>query len=195
MIHSIYLDFDGVIVDTVKAIVELYNEDFQYYKKFRQISPEEINTWNFKECTCASEKYINTYFNTPRFFNKLEFMIGAETIIDLLVKQFDVYIVSHGYSPNLKIKEKWIAKNLPKEIQFIGINLKNSNDKSCVDMSDGIFVDDKLVNVNSTNAQFKILFGREYSWNIDDTEGEKDYVRCIDWVRTYEEILKKTGGI
>ena len=36
-IDNIFCDFDGVISNTIKCIVELYNEDFRYYKDFKPI--------------------------------------------------------------------------------------------------------------------------------------------------------------
>ena len=178
----------GCIVDTIAAIVELYNDDFQYYKKFKKIYPEDIDTWDFKECSCASTKFIDTYFNTKRFFDHLKFMPGAYNSIMLLARKYDVYIVSHGYSPNLKLKKIWIKNNLPFDIELIGVNLKKYSDKACIDMSDGIFIDDKLSNIKSSNAKKNILFGKEYSWNIDNSD-DKSYVRCFTWNEILYELL------
>ena len=105
-IKTIYIDFDNTIVDTIKTIVSLYNEDFEYYKKFHHVNWWEIDSYDFKELTCTSKEYINTYFNTPRFFYELEFMPDAHEIIDELGKIYQVKIVSMGYSPNLKQKEQ-----------------------------------------------------------------------------------------
>ena len=44
ILNNLYVDFDGVIVDTIRAIVDLYNEDFQYYKKYKVVDPKQINT-------------------------------------------------------------------------------------------------------------------------------------------------------
>ena len=85
-------------------------------------------------------------------------MPDAYNSIMLLARKYDVYIVSHGYSPNLKLKENWIKNNLPFGVEFIGVNLKKHSDKSCVDMSDGIFIDDKLSNIKSSNAKKNIYY-------------------------------------
>ena len=109
-IKKIMIDFDCTIVDTIKAIVDNYNEDFQYYKDFHHINWWEINTWDFKECACSTPEYINTYFNQPRFFRNMEYMDNAKEVIDNLREYFRITIVSSGYSPNLKLKEKWISE-------------------------------------------------------------------------------------
>ena len=175
MKKKLFLDFDGVIVNTVKAIVELYNNDFQFYKNYRPVHWKEINTWDFIECNCADTDYINKYFNQPRFFDRLAFMPDAYRVILELEKLYDITIVSMGYSPNLRGKELWMKECLP-EIDFIGVNMKEHINKSHIDMSDGIFIDDSYSNLISSNAEKKYCFGEIYSWN-EKWEGP----RLCDW--------------
>lgn len=167
-IKTLYVDFDGTLVATIDAIVDLYNEDFQYYKKFHYVNWWTVDTWGFEECDCAPPGYIDLYFNQPRFFERLHFMPWAERAINELSEYYTIKIVSHGYSPNLKQKEKWIEKKFP-DIEFIGVNLKEHSDKSHIDMSDGLFIDDSARNLVTSNAKETICFGRTYSWNKDWT--------------------------
>ena len=182
---KIFLDYDGCIVNTIKCICSLYNEDFQYYKNFIHINWWEVNTWDFAECNCATPEYINTYFNQQRFFDKVEYMDWAEKILDILKEDFEITIVSSGYSPNLIAKEKWIKEHLP-YCNFIGVNLKEYKDKSHIDMSDGIFIDDSANNLETSNAAIKICFGDEYPWN-EKWKG----IRCANWheVENYIERM------
>lgn len=184
-----------MICDTIKTIVKLYNEDFKYYKNFKVVNPDDVNTWDFEECSCASKHHIDTYFNTLRFFQKMDFMPEAFQALRELSKKNNLCIVSHGYEPNLKLKEKWVQNILPPGTEFIGVNLKEHVDKSCVDMSGGIFIDDSLINIVSSNASYKILFGKDYPWNADSNE-KKDYFRCYDWKETLNVINGiENGGI
>ena len=188
---NLYLDIDGVIIDTIKCIVGLYNDDFYYYKDYKRIYPEDINTYDFSECMCANKDFINTYFNTKRFFDNVEFMENAQETIYMLNNFYNITLVSHGFSPNLRAKVDWINYNLP-FVKFIGINLKESNDKSSVDMSNGIFVDDKVSNLISSNAKEKIIFGKKYPWNIEDN----GYKRFETWIKLYTYLRNKiTGGL
>ena len=157
----------------------MYNEDFQYYKKFIPINWTDVNTWNFTECNCASPEYINTYFNQQRFFDKIEYIDWAKETLDKLKDIYDITIVSSGYSPNLKAKEKWLQENLP-YCKFIGVNLKEYENKSHIDMSDGIFVDDSAQNLFTSNAKVKICFGDEYEWNKN-----WNGIRCFNWCELY----------
>lgn len=165
----------------------MYNEDFQYYKKYQHIDWWEVNTWDFKECKCATTEYINTYFNQQRFFDRLEYMDWAKETLDELNEIYDITIVSSGYSPNLKAKEKWVKMNLP-YCDFIGVNLKKYDDKSHINMSDGIFIDDSAKNLATSNAKFKICFGDLYPWNYF-----WDGKRCFNWKADVKNLLMKGG--
>lgn len=196
----------GVITNSIDAIVSLYNDDFQAYPNYHHIKSSDIHTWNFEECNCASADVFDMYFNTPRFFNNLKFMDQADTFIWLLSYQFDFVIVSHGNTPNLKLKKMWIDKKFKLfindtkmmnqgKVDFIGVDFKDYNDKSHIDMSDGIFVEDTYDNLVTSNAKYKILFGEQYPWNIENevnraTELGERYTRCVNWMELYQEITR-----
>ena len=190
-------------MDSISAITTLYNEDFQAYPNYHYIKPKDIHTWNFEECKCANADIFNMYFNTPRFFDKLNFMDQADTFIWLLSYQFNFVIVSHGNYPNLQLKKKWIDRKLKLFINdtkmlnqgvvdFIGVDFHDHDDKSHVDMSDGIFVEDTYDNLVTSNAKYKIIFGEQYPWNanneIECSSGA--YTRCKNWMELYQEIIR-----
>lgn len=183
-LNKIYLDFDGVIVNTIKAICDLYNEDFVAYKKYKPIKWIDVETWDFTELEASTPEYINHYFNQPRFFEKLEFIDNFLDFYKCVLKNYDVTIVSSGYSPNLKLKEEWINNNLP-ECKFIGVNLKEYKDKSHIDMSGGIFIDDSYSNLVTSNADIHICFGELYEWN--KLWGG---TRCYNWFDVWDFFTK-----
>lgn len=172
---KLYCDMDGTIINTIACICALYNDDFRYYKKFIPVKWWEVNTYHFEECSCASSKYINGYFNQPRFFRNVTYMDWAKEILTELNNDYEITIVSCGYTPNLKGKKIWIKENLP-FCNFIGVNLRDSTDKSNIDMSDGILIDDNSRNLSTSNALMNICFGDEYEWNKD-----WNGFRCKNW--------------
>lgn len=181
---KLFVDFDGTIVNTIASITALYNEDFKYYKNFKPVKWWEVNSWDFIECECASKECINTYFNTQRFFNSLTYMDWANEVLHELKNIYEITIVSSGYSPNLKAKEIWIQDHLP-FCNFIGVNLKEHYDKSSVDMSDGIFIDDSMHNLVTSNALVNICYGDKYSWNESWTG-----FWCANWQDIKKFLLK-----
>lgn len=160
-IKTLYIDFDGTLVNTIESIVGLYNEDFKYYKNFNYIRWWDIDTWGFEECNCAPPGYIDLYFNQPRFFEKLKFMQWAQWAVKKLSQYYTIKIVSHGYSPNLKQKESYIKEWFP-FAEFIGVNLKEYSDKAHIDMSDT----KEISNMAKRVAKFeKITYGQfEKDW-------------------------------
>ena len=120
-------------------------------------------------------------------------MDWAYEILNELSKRYHITIVSSGYSPNLRAKQIWIDNNLP-FCEFVGVNMKEYKDKSHIDMSGSIFIDDSVHNLITSNAKYKICFGDIYPWNKD-----WNGIRCANWHDVYEQIrileLSKGGEL
>ena len=84
-----------------------------------------------------------------------------------------------GYTPNLRYKSIYLKERFP-NFGFMGVNIKEYKDKSHIDMTDCIFIDDSVSNLKTSNAPIKILFGPKYDWNY-----EWDGIRCQTW----DEVL------
>ena len=175
-------------MNTIKCICDLYNEDFAYYKDFKYVNWIDVKSWDFDELTLASRDYINNYFNQPRFFNRVEFMDNAEEVLPVLANHYDIKVVSMGYSPNLHGKENFIKEYMPYVTEFIGVNFKQAGDKAHIDMSNGIFIDDSVTNLNTSNAKEKYVFGDIYPWNEN-----KDYKRFYNWYEVLDALTEKKG--
>lgn len=173
---NLFIDFDGTIVNTIKAICDLYNKDFAFYDDYKFINWSDIETWNFDELKLASSKYINQYFNQPRFFDVVEFMPFAKEIIDELSSIYKIHIVSMGDKANLRLKEQWIKNNIS-YAEFIGVDFAENADKSKIDFTNGILIDDSIANLKTSNATINICFGDEYDWNKDWSS-----FRCYNWI-------------
>lgn len=182
--RKLYIDFDNTIVDSTKKIVELYNEDYSYHKNFHPVNHLDINTWKFEELTLADD--VIKYFDQPRFFKNLEWMDNAEEVLKRLSRRYEIIVVSEGTFANLVGKNLWLMKNMP-YAKFRPVITDLRETKALVDMSDGYFFDDRLVNLQNNNAYKSICFGDYYSWN-ECWQGE----RCANWCDV-ERFLKKEG--
>lgn len=166
-----YLDFDGVIAQSCKSVCKILNE--RYDKNY---NAEDVVSWNFSNCYGElNDNTIEDIFDDPLFFENLEFYDGAKDFI--LNNKNNVMIVTKGRDKNLELKKEWLNKNGLGNIEFIGIPLNVS--KSVVDMSDGILIDDSVVNLKESNAMYKILF-REFN---NDAEWQKNWNGLVirDW--------------
>ena len=182
---KIYIDFDGVISDTIATICSLYNDDFQEYPDYEYINWFDVNSWDFTELKLADKEYINSYFNQPRFFDRIILMDHVIHALKSISKKYDIVVVSMGNSPNLELKSfwlRWFEDNYDIKIGFIGCEFAKHNDKSSIDMSGCVFIDDLSNNLRNSNADIKICFGDEYPWNTD-----WNGIRCYNWM----EVLRK----
>jgi 5'(3')-deoxyribonucleotidase len=127
----------------------------------------DINTYEFDELTLISKEHIMDYFDNYRFFQDLEYIENAESILLRLSKEFDIIICSLGREMNLSLKRRWLFEHMP-YADFIGIDVDTHSDKSCVDMSWAYcFVDDCSSNLFTSNCPRNILYGDTFSWNSD----------------------------
>ena len=181
-IDKIVIDLDGTVLQTIRAICSLYNEDFQYYSKFKSIDWEDVKTWDFQELELAKPEYINLYFNQPRFFEKVRMMDNAKEVINWLSEKYEIIFCSMCYSPNGRGKAKWVKKNFP-YAKFLSVNYKDYPDKSHLDLSNAVFIDDSARNLETSNAPIKVCFGSLYPWN-ESWDGD----RCDNWLDFYNFI-------
>lgn len=186
---TIFCDMDCTLFNTIAAIVFLYDEDFKYYSDYEKVHWIDVKSWDFAELKVATKEQINTYFNTQRFFDTVEMYANAKEVLDELSKEYNIVFVSHGFSPNLRAKEVWIKEHFP-YAKFIGVNLKEHKDKSCVDMNGGIFIDDRADNLKSSNAEVKVCFGDDYKWNEDFNSDRKNHFRTYNWTDVKNLLLK-----
>lgn len=173
--RKLFLDADGTVVNLIKSVVDCYNEDYGSNPDYELINWNEIETWDFRELSLTSKKKIYSYFESERFFDKLEFLDNAYEVIKRLSEQFDIYIVTMGSKKNLDLKEQWFKQRLP-FVTFIGCDTIKYKFKSHVDMSSGIFIDDRADNLENSNASLKIIYGDMYDWNC-----KWSGVRCWNW--------------
>lgn len=165
-----FFDMDGVVTDTNKRIVEMYNEDFG-----ENVNYEDGVSWNFPECPRMTEEKLYEYFESPRLFEKLEMIPGFMKWYLPLDCRIECYIVTLGTAKNLELKKRWVNRHIPR-MKFIGVDCAVYDNKDHIDMSGGIFFDDHPKNLVNSNADRKICFGPITEWNKDWT-GE----RLLEW--------------
>lgn len=182
---TLYVDYDCVIVNTIKRIVDLYNDDHGYTKDFIPVDWTTVDTWKFEELYLEPYAIIDRYFSQPRFFRDLEWMDNAEEVLQRLSEKYEIKVVSIGTRENLVGKQLWLLKNMP-YARFIPVLFgEGETNKSEVDMSDGILFDDRIANLINSNAKIKVCFGDIYSWNKN-----WDGIRCANW-HDVEKFLRE----
>lgn len=188
----IIIDIDNTTINTIATITKLYNEDFQWYSKFKPVNWKNVKTRDFEELELASREYINFYFNQPRFFREAILMDDVLEVIGRLYQRgYEIIFCSMCFSPNGRGKEIYLKSLFP-YAKFINVNIKEFPDKSHIDMSGAIFVDDDGKNLETSNADIKVCFGDILPWN-ENYDGD----RCYSWLdfETFIYDLEEGGVI
>ena len=181
---DLFLDFDGVIADTVKAICELYHQDFALYDKYKEISPDKIDTWGFDELVLLPKGLLSQYFKQYRFFDVLPPVDAyCGEYVRHLGNMYNLRICTIGDKQNIRGKKEWLSLLLPTGTRYelLPVDFPSEKDKSNVDMRGGIIIDDNIENLITSNASIKICFGEVKGWNSG-----WNGLRCKDWKELME---------
>jgi len=164
-ISTIFLDVDGVVIDSVRAIVRILNR--KYGTKCKS---SDIISWNFSQVKSnLTDKEIEDIFNDDSFFDIVMFYDG---VLDFIRRYKDkIIFLTKGGIENISGKHDLFNDNEVREIigniPLIGLPLNIS--KGYINMKykgRSLFIDDCSQNLIDSNADIKILY-REYNNNAD----------------------------
>lgn len=161
MKQKIFLDFDSTVVDSVKAYCEVNNWMFNAHANYKK-----VNKWDLSdECPLAAN-IVEDIFASKEFFLVLEPMDDYTLeVLNMLKQKYEVIICSIGTPENISKKAKWIEQRLDIKDMILLSQSNLKMDKSIIDMSGGIIIDDHANNLFSSNADIKICFGETKAWN------------------------------
>jgi 5'(3')-deoxyribonucleotidase len=183
---KLFLDMDGTIINSVQTFCEVYNEIYSTYPDFKPAKWWEVEKYNFS-CQCPMVTNVHDIFSHSMFFDFVDFINGnTKEVIEELAHKYNVIICTIGVPQNISLKALWIEKNLPFIKDMIFISHKNNTmNKNIIDMKGGIFIDDVLSNIESSNADRKFIFGDAYEWN----NGNPYIKRLINWTEVQSILL------
>lgn len=163
---KLFLDFDDTIINARQAYCEVYNTWYENYPEFKIADWKLNNRWDLKDVAPLVEN-PNILFELEDFFECCKFI--NKNTFDVLKKaseKYEIIICSIGNATNISLKMSWIKYNLPfikKSVLLYDDNCEMN--KSIVNMQGGIFVDDVVKNLESSNADIKICFNNGCDWN------------------------------
>lgn len=191
---DLFLDFDDTICLTSKQFVKLANKKYKKEEDWNN-----INRWDFKDLYPEiTNNDIDKIFSSEDFFVDLELCENCLEVINSIKNIVNIHIATIGTDKNLKNKMKWIKENLNTDFNFNGILDTGINDKSSIDMSGAIFIDDRTDNLRSSNANIKILYKNyhDYSWqqiepndNIYVVDSWEQICSILDFISKNPEFI------
>lgn len=180
---KLFLDADDVIMDSSLAVIGKYNREFRSNPLHRIAEKEDVWDWGYRSvCPLAPLEWVTDFFTTEEDVMSIRAMPYSKYTLKRLTKAFDIVVVTIGLQGNICAKTKWFNENFPFLSDIIYLyNDKCHMDKSVINMQGGIFVDDHLNNLKSSNADVKIAFGDEREYN----KGAKLRIRTFPELEGY----------
>lgn len=167
---KLFIDCDDTVWNAIHTYVHVYNLLYQYHKDYKRANWEDVSEWNYTKTCHLTADNTNEIFESPLFFKYIKVFPNAVETLKKLSEKYQIITISVGTQRNISNKSLWIEQNLPfienSIYLFNGGNCKA--DKSMIDMSGGIFIDDHQNNLYGSNADIRICYTneyREYKWN------------------------------
>lgn len=134
-------------------------------------------------------EYENMYIKEVlSHYDAIPYKDGAKNSLDLLSTEYEIEFCScYTYAEEAESKLAY-AKSMGKKIHLVSYS--ECPDKSCIDMSGGIIVDDKPYVLNASKADRKFELLNRYTYNVND---ERD--ASIEVVNWYSLVDKLMGGV
>jgi len=180
--NEIFVDFDETIVNSLMGICNIYNNRYNLDANWRN-----SKLWSLKDvCPLFKDGEVVDLFSSDPFFKGLTLKEGSFEVLTELSKDYIITIVSIGTMENCSKKLEFINANFPFVSKSILIPVEKDKlvmDKSSVDMSNGIFIDDVEDNLFSSNAAMQILYE-----NIPNTDWNSKWhgERIKSWYDFYK---------
>lgn len=171
---KLFVDFDSTITNSLEVFIRTFNQ-----KHNTNIDWTKVEKYDFvDQIPNLTSEEKHSIFDSQEFFDNLDFInINTYEVLQKLNEEYEIHIATIGTPTNLGRKAIWLNNNLPfvKHYHLL-YDSENTMNKSTVNMEGSIFIDDVLSNIISSNADFKIVFGDIFEWNLTN-----EYTRCYNW--------------
>ena len=186
---KLFIDFDNTIANSSEVIVDMLNEHFDKNENFEKLRKYDFSDL-FPECSYWD---IEKFFNSDEMFERLKIFPNMIETVDAFRDFFDeISIVTIGTKDNLENKKRFLKEN-NLELTFYGIENNGRSDKSSVDMHNGVFIDDHIGCLHSSNAKIKILMKNVENGEWNKVEPNDDIYVVNNWYEVYSifDFIKK----
>ena len=179
---NLYIDFDNTIVNSPEVIVKMLNEKFgenKDWKKLRRYDFKDLfprcSYWEIEKC-----------FESDKMFEEIELFPEVYETLNSFKDKFDrMSVVTIGTDINLEKKRRFVKDRFSFDIELIGIKNDGRSNKGSVDMRNGVFIDDHIDCLHSSNAKVKILIKTSENSEWSKIEPNDDIYVVSNWYEIY----------
>ena len=161
---NIYVDCDDTILHSSETVIDILNKRYRTNKTIN-----DLKDWNYRSIvsTITQDEILDIYCS-DEFWDNVKNNEKFLAVYNKLKDKVNWVVVSKGNYANLLKKQEYLDKHFD-NIYFYGLLINGANDfnKSYIDMSDGIQIDDNINCLLSTNSSLKIIIRnyRDVYWN------------------------------
>ena len=177
---NLFIDFDNTIVNTTKAVVEVYNEKFNANINYLDIENYNLTPY----IKNIDEKERSKLFCEKEMYSKLKPYEGVFDVLNKLKESnlFNIYLVTNCAPKSIPYKVKWLEENNFDQLFsgkiYLDITGCQGYNKSIINMENSILIDDHRENHLSSNAKYKLSFkyNDKQNWGPDPSKGDSVWV-------------------
>lgn len=179
---NLYIDFDNTIVNSSEVIVKMLNEKFGENKDWKK-----LRRYDFKDLFPSCSYWeIEKYFESDKMFEEIELFPEVYETLNSFKDKFDrMSVVTIGTDINLEKKRRFVKDRFSFDIELIGIKNDGRSNKGSVDMRNGVFIDDHIDCLHSSNAKVKILIKTSENSEWSKIEPNDDIYVVSNWYEIY----------
>ena len=191
---NIYVDWDGVVQDTIEGMIPYLNNDLKM-----NLKKEDFHTlwWTgvFKKSKEETQKIYYDFYQTP-YFSKIPFIDGAIDGIKKLSKEHALILVSSRQQYLREYTKYLIEQNFSeaiKKIRFTG-NLQDpfspyiiTKEQVCIEEKIDIAIEDDIDYVKKISPLIKKVLLFNQPWNQTNTLPD-NVKRVYNWNEVLENI-------
>lgn len=186
--QTIYWDVDDVILNTSEVAIDIINK--RYLNDSQHKTFENRKDWGLKSIWRGMNKQIvKEIFESDDFWNSVKVKEEFKKVFDNIGDQYEHKLVTKGTECNHDRKRQFLINDAYMEDKrWDYICVGDDEDKNVVDMTNGIFIDDKLENLVVTNARIKILLKNGIDTNYNTPRGKNAVVDNLYIANDLEEV-------
>ena len=179
---NLYIDFDNTIVNSSEVIVKMLNEKFGENKDWKK-----LRRYDFKDLFPSCSYWeIEKSFESDKMFEEIELFPEVYETLNSFKDKFDrMSVVTIGTDINLEKKRRFVKDRFSFDIELIGIKNDGRSNKGSVDMRNGVFIDDHIDCLHSSNAKVKILIKTSENSEWSKIEPNDDIYIVSNWYEIY----------
>ena len=195
---NLFIDFDNTIVDTTDAAVKIYNNYFN-----TNINSLDIENYSMEPFISLNEKERSDLFCKDSLYEILKPFDNVHNILKNLRDSnlFNkIYLVTNCSAKSIPHKIKWLKDNNFDNL-FDGklyLDVNQGYNKSMINMSNSILIDDHRENHLTSNAKYKLSFQydkRKQNWGPEPQDGVIVFRKWDNGIYYYlEHIAKSYSG-